>query len=66
MRFGHFLSFKSIDKGFIEKLGSTGFPVSISNFSYNLVGFNTGTISIGVFQLISASFLFFIGYVSIF
>ena len=42
MNFGYLLSFKTIDKGFIEQFGPTGFSSLISNLAFNFVVLQTG------------------------
>jgi hypothetical protein len=66
MNFGYFSTFQSIDKGLIEKLGSTGLPVSIFNFSSNIIGYNAGFIYNTLFVILSFAFLFFLSYALIF
>ena len=52
MNFGYSTSFKTIDKGFIEQFGPTGFSSSILNFSFNVVSFQSGFLYHTIFTFV--------------
>jgi len=66
MNFGYSSTFQAIDKGLIEKVGPTGFTVSIFNLSSNLIGFNSGFVYNAIFVILCFAFLFFISFAFVF
>jgi len=62
MNFGYSTSFKTIDKGFIEQCGPTGFSSSILNFSFNIVGFQSGFLYHTIFTFVFGFGLYFLIY----
>jgi hypothetical protein len=58
MNFGYRSTFQSIDKGLIEKIGPTGFVVTIFNASSNFVSFSTGYPYKAIYVLIFFTFVF--------
>jgi len=64
MNFGYFSTFKSIDKGLIEKVGPTGFTLSIFNTSANFIKFYSGSLYHTIFFILSFAFLFLTFYFS--
>jgi len=62
MNFGYSSSFQALDKGLIEKVGPTGFTVSIFNLSSNFIGYNSGFIYNAIFIILCFSFIFFMSF----
>jgi hypothetical protein len=62
MNFGYKTSFKTIDKGFIEKFGSTGFSALVFNFAFNFTSFQAGYIFHTIFIFVSFFCLYFVIY----
>jgi hypothetical protein len=62
MNFGYSLSFLSLDKGLIEKIGPTGFTANVLHSSSNVIGFNAGTIYNALFIILCFVLFFFIAF----
>ena len=62
MNFGYSLSFKTIDKGFIEQFGPTGFAAAIFNISFNMTAVQTGFIFHTVFIFVYGFCFYFFSY----
>ena len=62
MNFGYSTTFQTIDKGFIEQFGPTGFSSIILNFSFNVTSFQSGFLYHTIFMLIFGFGLFFLTY----
>jgi proton-translocating NADH-quinone oxidoreductase chain L len=58
MNFGYLSTFQSLDKGLIERLGPTGFTVSIFQSSSNFVSYSTGVLYNTTFVFITFAILF--------
>jgi NADH-ubiquinone oxidoreductase chain 5 len=58
MNFGYFSTFQSIDKGFIEKLGPTGFTFSLFNAASSLSASNSGFVSHTIFFVVASVIVF--------
>jgi hypothetical protein len=58
MNFGYSSTFQSIDKGLIEKIGPTGFVITIFNASSNFISFSTGYPYKAIFVLVCFAFAF--------
>jgi hypothetical protein len=65
MNFGYSLSFKTLDKGFIEQFGPTGFAAMIFNLSFNLIALQTGFIYHTIFILVYSFCFYFLIYLSL-
>ena len=62
MNFGYSLSFKTIDKGFTEQFGPTGFAAAIFNISFNMTAVQTGFIFHTVFIFVYGFCFYFFSY----
>jgi len=59
MNFGYSFTFQSLDKGLIERIGPTGFTVSIFNMSSNFLTLSSGIIYQLAFIIVVSVLLFF-------
>jgi len=59
MNFGYSFTFQSLDKGLIERIGPTGFTVSIFNMSSNFLSLSSGIIYQLAFIIVVSVILFF-------
>jgi hypothetical protein len=62
MNFGYLTSFQTIDKGFIEQLGPTGFTMAIFNTSFNIVNFQSGLVFQSVYLFVYFFLIYFFIY----
>jgi len=60
MNFGYLITFQSLDKGLIERIGPTGFTVSTFSFSFNYTNVNSGILYHVVFSFVIFTILFII------
>jgi len=58
MTFGYFSTFQTLDKGLIEKIGPTGFTLTLFNASSNASSYNNGFFYRAIFLIICSAFLF--------
>jgi len=58
MNFGYSTSFQAMDKGLIEKIGPSGFSLSIFNVSSNFVSYSSGFLYHSIFIIIIFSLFF--------
>jgi len=58
MNFGYLLTFQSLDKGLIERVGPSGFTASIFTSSSNLVSYYSGLLYHTTFAFILSSVMF--------
>jgi hypothetical protein len=58
MNFGYSSTFQSIDKGLIERVGPTGFVITIFNLSSNFISFCTGYPFKAIFVIVCSTFIF--------
>jgi len=58
LKFGYYVSFKFIDRGFIEMLGPFGLSTTISEFSFNLKKLHNGIIYQSTLLIISILIIF--------
>jgi hypothetical protein len=58
MNFGYSTSFQAMDKGLIEKIGPSGFSLSVFNASSNFISFSSGFLYHTIFVIISFSLTF--------
>jgi hypothetical protein len=62
MNFGYSSTFKTFDKGLIEKFGPTGFDSNVFNVSFNIVAFQSGFIYHTIFVFVYGFGLYFVVY----
>jgi hypothetical protein len=66
MNFGYLFTFQTLDKGLIERLGPTGFTVSIYSSSLNFIKSNSGGLLYhGIFTILMFAITFFTCFVFI-
>jgi hypothetical protein len=58
MNFGYSTSFQAMDKGLIEKIGPSGFSLSIFNISSNFVSYSSGFLYHTIFIIICFALFF--------
>jgi len=58
MNFGYLTTFQSIDKGLIEKIGPSGFSLSVFNISSNFISYSSGFLYHAIFVIICFTLLF--------
>jgi len=57
MNFGYFSTFQTLDKGLIEKVGPSGFTLSLFNLTSSMTAFSSGFVFHAIFLIVMSAFL---------